>query len=441
MSADRLNLTLADLRAANIERQREWDKAGGIDLSYRGNELAGELGEALVEAVDLILMAAAAGRASNVIKKLERERLGIRGSRATTQQLADELADVVICVDLIAMAQGIDVGDAVVAKFNATSEKVGLATRLQKAAPRDAVTECGVCRRDFDPDDEQAVCWDCYCAPIRLLDKLLEEIDPALGKEADADELTLGALADIVARASKHVAGQRAQISSLQSRLQHMERETVGLRRFTCLWCGHQSEWTEDAGLRDAQEREHAARCEKGPLQKLARAQAALKRLVDHLHTSNVINVEPPDEVITEALAVVAGVTPPTLADHLPAQAGELRAKIITARGNVASGAVEIGRERFVELMDELLRLVPVRMEDSTRETPAPRAHCHRCGREVAHNSPVPTCGECAMVLRAAAGPAYDGSCFRCGADVNTTCEHRDASDARARLAQSKVRP
>lgn len=101
------------LRRANEARQREWDAGNQIDMAYRGNELAGEVGEAC-----------------NVIKKLERERLGIRGSRATVEQLADELADVIICVDLIAMTAGIDLAAAVREKFNATSEKVGLLTRL-----------------------------------------------------------------------------------------------------------------------------------------------------------------------------------------------------------------------------------------------------------------------------------------------------------------------
>lgn len=106
-------MNLKELRAANAARQKEWDKEGGIDLAYRGNELAGEVGEAC-----------------NVIKKLERERRGIRGSRATVEQAADELADVIICADLIAMELGIDLGFAVARKFNATSEKVGLQTRL-----------------------------------------------------------------------------------------------------------------------------------------------------------------------------------------------------------------------------------------------------------------------------------------------------------------------
>ena len=106
------------LRSANIARQDEWDQDGQITASYRGNELAGEVGEAC-----------------NVIKKLERERLGILGSRATVGELADELADVLICADLIAMHYGIDLEAAVARMFNATSEKVGLQTRL--ATPND----------------------------------------------------------------------------------------------------------------------------------------------------------------------------------------------------------------------------------------------------------------------------------------------------------------
>lgn len=102
------------LRAANQKRQKEWDREDKITLTYRGTELGGEVGEAL-----------------NVIKKLERERLGIKGSRATLQDLAEELADVIICCDLIAMATGIDLTEAVENKFNKTSEKVGLETRLR----------------------------------------------------------------------------------------------------------------------------------------------------------------------------------------------------------------------------------------------------------------------------------------------------------------------
>ena len=107
-------LTYHTLREANRERQQQRDTGNQIDLSYRGNELAGEVGEVC-----------------NLIKKLERERLGIRGSRASVGELAKELADVVICVDLIAMMMGIDLDEAVMLKFNETSEKVGLPQRLR----------------------------------------------------------------------------------------------------------------------------------------------------------------------------------------------------------------------------------------------------------------------------------------------------------------------
>lgn len=107
------------LRAANMARQQEWDPDDRITIEYRGNELAGEVGEAC-----------------NLIKKLARERIGIRGSRATPEQLAEELADVVICCDLIAMDAGIDLDAAVAAKFNATSEKYGLSVSLAAPAMR-----------------------------------------------------------------------------------------------------------------------------------------------------------------------------------------------------------------------------------------------------------------------------------------------------------------
>lgn len=105
------------LRAANAARQGEWDKDARITLSYRLNELAGETGEAC-----------------NVGKKIDRERLGIAGSRATVRDLAEELADVVICADLVAMGEGIDLEQAVINKFNATSAKIGLSTMLANEA-------------------------------------------------------------------------------------------------------------------------------------------------------------------------------------------------------------------------------------------------------------------------------------------------------------------
>lgn len=103
------------LRDANKARQKEWDTTGQITIEFRGNELAGEVGEAC-----------------NLIKKIARERLGLPGSRAKISDLAEELADVVICADLVAMDVGIDLDCSIAEKFNKTSEKIGLQARLIK---------------------------------------------------------------------------------------------------------------------------------------------------------------------------------------------------------------------------------------------------------------------------------------------------------------------
>jgi len=108
-----------NLRAANVARDQEWNTGSErVSMTFRATELAGEVGEAC-----------------NVIKKLERERIGLVGSRDTKEHLAEELADIVICTDLVAMDAGIDLDTAIAAKFNATSEKNGLATRLLVSDP------------------------------------------------------------------------------------------------------------------------------------------------------------------------------------------------------------------------------------------------------------------------------------------------------------------
>lgn len=119
-------LTLAALQRTHVERQEEWCPDQKPDLSFRGNELGGECGEA-----------------QNVIKKLERERHGWRGSRDTVEHLGEELADVIHCAVLVAITAGIDLEQAVIDKFNATSEKNDLVTRIAAAQP--APELCDVC--------------------------------------------------------------------------------------------------------------------------------------------------------------------------------------------------------------------------------------------------------------------------------------------------------
>ena len=103
------------LEDANIARQAEWTNSDKLDLSYYGNAAAGEMGEAC-----------------NVIKKLERERLGLDGTRSTVGALAKELADVSVYVSLIAIKARINLDRAIMEKFNETSHKLGFKTRLHR---------------------------------------------------------------------------------------------------------------------------------------------------------------------------------------------------------------------------------------------------------------------------------------------------------------------
>lgn len=173
------------LREANVVRQAEWDTGGNIDLSYSGNELAGEAGE-LIEAVayyladgddleavreemadtiiccDLIALrldmqidtevffsepgapagddaikdilidiAIEVGRISNTIKKRERERFGMVGARGSLEDLRRNLNELVLHVYRLGDAMGESPRDAVAAKFNKTSAKYGLATTMK----------------------------------------------------------------------------------------------------------------------------------------------------------------------------------------------------------------------------------------------------------------------------------------------------------------------
>ena len=113
-----------DLRSANVARQALWDAGHKLTLTYRANEMAGEVGEAC-----------------NIAKKIERERLGMQGSRATKGDLAMELADVVICADLVALSEGIDLDRAVADKFNSTSMTQGFPIRLSAPGglPQDVI--------------------------------------------------------------------------------------------------------------------------------------------------------------------------------------------------------------------------------------------------------------------------------------------------------------
>lgn len=73
-----------NLREANEARQALWDTGNVIDMLWRLNELGGEVGEVC-----------------NLLKKRDREAAGLPGSRTTREAIMEEIADVIICTDLV----------------------------------------------------------------------------------------------------------------------------------------------------------------------------------------------------------------------------------------------------------------------------------------------------------------------------------------------------
>lgn len=107
-------LSFAELREANMRRSTLWEAGNKpFTLEFSIIELCGETGEL-----------------ANAVKKLLRHRGGVAGGVADMKPVIDELADVVICCDLLGRTLGIDLAAAVTAKFNATSAKHGFTVML-----------------------------------------------------------------------------------------------------------------------------------------------------------------------------------------------------------------------------------------------------------------------------------------------------------------------
>ncbi len=167
-----------DLRSANRARQAEWDTGGDITLSYTGNELAGEAGELIEAATDILFggsdqealrqeigdviiccdlialrcgldlnltpevpvfgmpkdimleLSIQVGMVCNTIKKQERERFGMVGARGSLEDLNRNLNEVVFNVHRLARCFDLFAGSCVAEKFNLTSRKYGLKTEM-----------------------------------------------------------------------------------------------------------------------------------------------------------------------------------------------------------------------------------------------------------------------------------------------------------------------
>lgn len=119
-------LTFAAFRRANAARCLKWHPAGIESWSPSDwlTAVTGELGEL-----------------ASLLKMRNRERDGLPGNKfsPTNKQIADELADVLTYLDLLAEALGVDLGRAAVEKFNEVSQRVGFPDRIRlpTIAPRE----------------------------------------------------------------------------------------------------------------------------------------------------------------------------------------------------------------------------------------------------------------------------------------------------------------
>ena len=113
-------LTFDEFRVANVARCIKWHPQGIESWSPSDwlTAVTGELGEL-----------------ASLLKMRNRERDGLPGNKfsPTDKQVADEIADVLTYLDLLAAAVNVDLGFAVAQKFNEVSERVGFPDRIEMA--------------------------------------------------------------------------------------------------------------------------------------------------------------------------------------------------------------------------------------------------------------------------------------------------------------------
>lgn len=110
-------LTFDAFRAANVTRCAKWHPQG-IDSWSPSDWMTAVMGEL--------------GELASLLKMRNRERDGLPGNKfsPTDQQIADELADVLTYLDLLAASLFVNLGRAAARKFNEVSERVGFPDRI-----------------------------------------------------------------------------------------------------------------------------------------------------------------------------------------------------------------------------------------------------------------------------------------------------------------------
>jgi NTP pyrophosphatase (non-canonical NTP hydrolase) len=116
-----MSLTFNQLRYVNVARCNRWHPEG-IESWSPSDWLVAAMGEL--------------GELASEVKMFNRTRDGLIGNKEPltpaqrTQRMAKEAADVVIYLDLFCAERGIDLGAALVRKFNEVSERNGFPERL-----------------------------------------------------------------------------------------------------------------------------------------------------------------------------------------------------------------------------------------------------------------------------------------------------------------------
>lgn len=110
-----------DLREANLRRLPQFKNARG-ELSHSEPD-----GSDWSLSDWLTAVAGELGEAANIIKKVNRGDMTLDEARTN---LAHELADVQIYLDILAFRAGVDLGEATIEKFNIVSDRVDADVRL-----------------------------------------------------------------------------------------------------------------------------------------------------------------------------------------------------------------------------------------------------------------------------------------------------------------------
>lgn len=134
---DKIPGTFAYVTKKNKDRSESWhgDDARPWTLADWSNALAGEAGEAIEAAMDLVMMYVGlgqkTGKLADAVKKYRRLETGVSQSKGP-QSMADaleaikkEIADVYLYLDLTCTHLGIDIYSVVKDKYNEVSKREG----------------------------------------------------------------------------------------------------------------------------------------------------------------------------------------------------------------------------------------------------------------------------------------------------------------------------